>query len=53
MKTEELIAYPWPFPQWNGERFVMPLELAPKEVQKELKKASRTEDLADVEEAPF
>jgi len=53
VKTNELIPWPWPFAQWNGERWVMPIELAPKEVQQAAKKASRTTDLDDFEEAPF
>ncbi len=48
MKTE-LTKYPWPFPQWNGERFVMPMELAPEDVQN----APERDPLEDVEEAPF
>ena len=47
MKTEDLIPYPWPFPQWNGERFVMPMELAPADV----KKVTKRDPLEDVEEA--
>ena len=54
MKTDELMPWPWPFAQWNGERWVMPLELAPEEVRKAVKKKpDPMEDLADVEEAPF
>lgn len=53
MKTEELTKYPWPFPQWNGSRWVMPLELAPKELQAQAKATRQEVYLDDVEEAPF
>lgn len=55
MKTEkDLIPWPWPFAQWDGTRWVMPMELAPKEVRKAAKKKpGPMAELADVEEAPF
>ena len=54
MKTEPLLPYPWPFPQWNGTRWVMPAELMPKELRKELRAvAKKGPDLSDCEEAPF
>jgi hypothetical protein len=49
VKTEDLIPYPWPFPQWNGERMVMPMELAPDAV----KNVPKRDPLEDAEEAPF
>lgn len=49
--TDGLIPYPWPFPQWNGERWVMPLELAPEDVRRAAKQTKN--DLSNVEEAPF
>lgn len=50
MKTEPLLPYPWPFPQWDGTRWVMPAELMPKELRKRAKKEV---DLDEYEEAPF
>ena len=47
----KLLPYPWPFPQWNGERWVTPMELAPKDVRRA--KQPKGPDLSDVEEAPF
>ena len=47
----KLLPYPWPFPQWDGERWTMPMDRAPEDVRR----APRTTapDLSDVEEAPF
>ena len=53
MKTEELLTYPWPFPQWDGARMVMPMELAPEQVRQESKKADPLAWLEDAPEAPF
>jgi len=50
VKTEPLLPYPWPFPQWDGTRWVMPAELMPKELRKKAKKGV---DLDEYEEAPF
>jgi hypothetical protein len=50
VKTEPLLPYPWPFPQWDGTRWVMPAELMPKELREKAKKGV---DLEDYEEAPF
>jgi hypothetical protein len=50
MKTEPLRPYPWPFPQWDGTRLVMPAELMPKELRNQ---ANKGPDLSDCEEAPF
>ena len=47
----KLLPYPWPFPQWNGERWVTPIELAPKDVRRAPR--PKAPDLSDVEEAPF
>lgn len=52
MKTEnELLPWPWPFAQWNGERWVMPAELMPKELRS--KRKDDAPNLDDFEEAPF
>jgi hypothetical protein len=46
------IQWPWPFPQWDGTKFVMPVDLMPLEVRKEfLKRSKQTPDLDDIEEA--
>lgn len=50
--TNTYHTWPWPFPYWNGERFIMPAELLTKEQRKEFfKKESRTPDLTEYEEA--
>lgn len=52
MKTEpELQPWPWPFPQWDGTRWVMPMELMPKELRK--KRKEDKPNLDDIEEALF
>ena len=44
--------WPWPFPHWNGEKFVMPADLLGEKERKEFfKNAPRKPDLSDVEEA--
>ena len=47
----------WPFPTWNGSRWVMPIEqLTPaerKEFLRSEKNSSRTPDLSDIEDARF
>jgi len=43
---------PWPFPQWNGARWVTPLELAPEDVRRAAKQP-KGPDLSDIEEALF
>lgn len=54
MKTEnELLPWPWPFPQWDGIRWVMPAESMPKELRKRSKKRDQEIDLDEIEEAPF
>jgi len=40
---------PWPFPQWNGKRWVMPMELLTKEQRQRQKQQSEE----PFEEAPF
>ena len=45
MKTVPIRPWPWPFPQWDGTRWVMPLEQAPKESRKPAQP-----DWSDVEE---
>ncbi len=50
MKTEkELLPWPWPFPQWDGTRFVMPAEQMPQE----LRNQPEPSPLDEYEEAPF
>ena len=53
MKTDtSLPQWPWPFPHWDGTKFVMPVDLMPAEVRKEFfKKSKQQPDLDDVEEA--
>jgi hypothetical protein len=53
VKTEELLTYPWPFPQWDGTRLVMPLELAPEDVRLAEEKVNPLAWLEDAPEAPF
>lgn len=42
---------PWPFPQWNGERWVMPMDHAPSGWR--TAKQPKGPDLSDIEEALF
>lgn len=54
MKTEnELLPWPWPFPQWDGIRWVMPAESMPKELRKRSKQRDQENNLDEFEEAPF
>ena len=44
--------WPWPFPHWDGEKFVMPADLLDPQARKEFfKKTPSKPDLSDVEEA--
>ena len=50
--TDTKHTWPWPFPQWDGTRFVMPAELLPEEQRKEFfKKTTPYDAVKDAEEA--
>lgn len=52
--SHELRPWPWPFPQWDGQRWVMPLELAPEEVRVAASTPTDPmQEMYDLGEAPF
>lgn len=44
--------WPWPFPHWDGDKYVMPADLLPAEERKAFfKKTKPQPDMSDAEEA--
>ena len=50
--TDTPTTWPWPFPHWDGTKYVMPADLLSKEQRKEFFKKTKAYDaVEDVEEA--